>query len=122
LLILPAGWAVSSCSTDSVKGDIPGPTTSADGGLRFISDRTGTHEHEFTIPTDDLAQPPGAGLTGPTTTSLGHYHLVRLTEAELAQIQAGGTVFKTTSIIDGHLHNYKFSMMTSEEADGSAPD
>ena len=113
LLILPAGGAVPGCGTDSVKGNLEGPTTSATSGLLFTTDITGEHRHDFTIPADDLEHPPSGGLTGPTTTSLGHYHIVFLSQTDLARIQGGDTIFKVTSIVDGHLHNLNFSLATA---------
>jgi hypothetical protein len=125
LLILPAGWALGGCGSgpSSTGGAGPGTTgspTATANTLRFTSDVAGTHSHDFTIAMADLAQPSADGLTGPTTISLGHHHLIALSQGELTQIQAGGTLNKATSIVDGHLHNFKFSLATAATT-GSTP-
>jgi hypothetical protein len=119
LLILPAGWAVSGCgnsASSTTTGTPAAPTTNT---LRFTSDITQNHTHDFSIATTNLSSPPANGLSGSTTTTLGHFHTVILSPAELAQIQSGGTVNKSTTIVDGHSHNFKFSLTTAQT--GTAP-
>jgi hypothetical protein len=125
LLIVPAGW-LAGC-TDS-KDSPSDPVDPPANGLRFTSDKAGIHTHDFTIAMDELATPGDGGVQGPTTVSLGHKHIVKLTQAELTRIQAGETLNKVTSIVDGHIHNFKFSLATAQAqgdapptADGSAP-
>jgi hypothetical protein len=119
LLILPAG-ELAGCVSGSKDG-LTGPIVDPANGLRFTSDIAGIHTHDFTIAMDDLATPTAAGVKGPTTVSLSHRHVVMLSQGELARIQAGETLNKATSIVDGHLHNFKFSLATVQPPlDGSA--
>ena len=106
VLLVPAGW-LAACSTSSQD---PGTPDAPVDGLRFTSDIAGIHTHDFTIATDDLDTPGGSGVQGPTTVALGHKHVIRLTQEDLARIGAGATLNKATSIVDGHSHNFKFSL------------
>jgi uncharacterized membrane protein YgcG len=109
LLMLPVGWTVASCGSDNNAS--PPPTANASGAaLQFMSDVVGGHSHDFSITLADLTTPPAAGLTDSTTVSLGHVHAVTLTQAELSQIQSGATVTKETSLVQGHLHTFAFSL------------
>jgi hypothetical protein len=105
LLIVPAG-GLAACGNSK---DPTIPYAPLDG-LRFTSDIAGIHTHDFTIATDDLDTPEGTGVQGPTTVALGHKHEIRLTQEELARIGTGATLNKATSIVDGHSHNFKFSL------------
>jgi hypothetical protein len=105
LLILPAGW-LAACSNSK---DPTIPYAPMDG-LRFTSDIAGIHTHDFTIATEDLDTPGGSGVEGPTTVAYGHMHVVRLTQEDLARIGTGATLNKATSVVDGHSHNFKFSL------------
>lgn len=119
LLAAPAGWALGCNLGTTSAAPTPAPV-SPDDGLTFISDLAGTHTHDFTIASDDLTTPPGSGFIGSTTATLGHHHEVALTAADLANIESGGTINRVTSIVDGHLHNFKFSLSTAE-APGPTP-
>jgi hypothetical protein len=113
LLILPAGWAVSGCDTN---GDNDNPTIVTPAGpvLRFTSEVTQNHTHDFSIGTADLSGPPQDGISGATTTTLGHFHTVVLSSSLLTQIQSGATINTQTTVVDGHLHNFKFSLATAQ--------
>jgi hypothetical protein len=122
LLIVPvASFAACSDSKDQT-----GTTDPPVDGLRFTSDVAGIHTHDFLIAMDNLTAPADGGVQGPTTISLSHKHIVRLTQDDLARIQAGATLNKATSIVDGHTHNFKFSLSTAQPLrstpDASSPD
>jgi hypothetical protein len=110
LVIVPA---VSLAACSDSKDNAPPPDPPVDG-LRFTSDVAGIHTHDFVIAMDNLTAPTEGGVQGPTTISLSHKHIVRLTQDDLARIQAGATLNKATSIVDGHTHNFKFALSTGE--------
>lgn len=122
LVVVPA---VSLVACGDSKDSTPPPDPPVDG-LRFTSDVAGIHTHDFVIAMDNLTAPTDGGVQGPTTISLSHKHIVRLTQDDLARIQAGATLNKATSIVDGHTHNFKFSLSTAEPtgpaSDPSSPD
>jgi hypothetical protein len=113
LLILPAGWATAGCGGSSSPAAAGSPGGAATG-LRFISDTMGGHTHDFTIAMADFAEPPPSGISGETTVTLAHTHTVSLTADELSLIEAGQAVSKETAIVDGHQHNFKFSLSTAQ--------
>jgi hypothetical protein len=113
LLVLPAGWSVLGCDTN---GDNDKPTTVVAAGpvLRFTSGVAQNHTHDFSIATADLSGPPQSGISGTTTVTLGHFHMVTLSQSLLSQIQAGGTVNTQTTVVDGHSHTFQFSLATGQ--------
>ena len=112
LLVLPAGWAIGGCGGNSnTTGENPGGAAT---GLRFTSDTTGGHTHDFTIAPADFTNPPAAGVSGQTTVTAGHSHFIALSESELATIHAGQAVTKSTSIVDGHVHTFKFELVRAQ--------
>jgi hypothetical protein len=121
LVIVPV---VSLAGCSDSKDNTPPPDPPVDG-LRFTSDIAGIHTHDFVIAMDDLTAPPDS-VQGPTTITLSHKHIVRLTQDDLARIQAGATLNKATSIVDGHTHNFKFALSTADPtapaSDPSSPD
>jgi hypothetical protein len=120
LLVLPAGWALGGCgSGSSTTMAVVTPDAGADG-IRFTSDTTGGHTHDFIIAMSTLEQPPSGGVAGDTTVTLNHDHVVSLSQDELAAIQAGQAVSKQTTVVDGHLHTFKFRLSSAQGADGSA--
>jgi hypothetical protein len=114
LLILPAGWSVSGCSNSANGEFVTTPPAPAGSSLRFTSEVVASHTHDFSIAMADLMSPPADGLSGVTTTTLGHYHTVVLSPDDLTQIQAGGTVNRVTTVMDGHAHNFKLNLATGE--------
>lgn len=120
LVVVPAVSLVA-CSDSKDNAPPPDPPVN---GLRFTSDVAGIHTHDFVIAMDDLTTP--VTVQGPTTISLSHKHIVRLTQDDLTRIQAGATLNKATSIVDGHTHNFKFALSTAEPtapaSDPSSPD
>lgn len=119
VLVLPMGWAAGGCGSGA-PGQATGTTPTPANSLRFTCDISGIHTHDFLIAMDDFLTPPSRGVAGATTVTLGHKHTVALTEAELAAIEAGQTINKETSIIDGHQHNFKFSLSTAAQ-EGMTP-
>jgi hypothetical protein len=118
LLILPAGWAMSGCANNENVTTVAvavGPT------LRFRSDIAQNHTHDFSLITADLTGPRVNGVSGPTTTTLGHFHFVILSAAELAQIQFGGTINRETTVVDGHAHVFSLSLATAQEGTMQSP-
>jgi hypothetical protein len=115
LLIVPAASLVGC----NASGGPAAPYEAVDG-LRFTSDPAGIHTHDFLIAMVDLEMPAEGGIQGATTVSLGHKHVVRLTKEDLAHIGAGVTVNKATSIVDGHTHNFKFSLATAQNPPSTA--
>jgi hypothetical protein len=116
LLVLPAGWTVAGCGNSASSNTVPGApaATPTANSLRFTSQVVENHTHDFSIATADLNAPPTNGISGPTTTTLGHFHTVILAPAQLATIEAGGTVNMMTTVTDGHAHNFVFSLAAAE--------
>lgn len=120
LLVLPAGWALGGCSSgSSTTMAVQTPDAGADG-IRFTSDTTGGHTHDFFIAMSTLEQPPSGGISGDTTVTLNHDHVVSLSQDELAAIQAGQAVSKQTTVVDGHLHTFKFLLSSAQSHDAAA--
>jgi hypothetical protein len=120
LLVLPAGWALGGCSSGgSTTMAVEPPDAGADG-VRFTSDTTGGHTHDFVVAMSALAQPPSDGVSGDTTVTLNHDHVVSLSQDDLAAIQAGQAISKQTTVVDGHLHTFKFLLSSAQPHDGSA--
>jgi hypothetical protein len=118
VLVLPAGWALGGCSSgNSTTMAVETPEAGADA-IRFTSDTTGGHTHDFLIAMSTLEQPPSGGVSGDTTVTLNHDHIVSLSQDELAAIQAGQAVSKQTTVVDGHLHTFKFQLPHAQGADG----
>jgi hypothetical protein len=118
LLILPAGWAVSGCDND--QNAVPAVNQGV-VSFRFTSDITLNHTHDFTIVATDLNTPQTSGLNAPTTMTLGHFHTVILSPVDLMQISSGGTIIRTTSIVEGHAHDFTFSFATAEGQSTTPP-
>ena len=115
LLILPAGWTVAGCNnSENNNTTLPPSATPTTNSLRFTSQVVESHTHDFSIATQDLMTPPAPGISGPTTTTLGHFHTVTLAPGQLAQIESGGTVSMTTTVTDGHAHTFVFSLGAAE--------
>lgn len=112
IVVLPTGWmmlhALGCSSEDECANADKLQSTST--GITVTSSCSGGHTHDFSITTADLTTPPAAGVTGDTTAYAddGHVHTVMLTMAELAQIQSGTAVSKTSSSVGGHVHTFDF--------------
>ena len=75
---------------------------------------SGNHGHVLTVPTADLSS--STAKTYSIMGSATHDHSVTLTAAELAQLQAGGTVMVTSSVTDApgygaHSHSLTVTCM-----------
>jgi hypothetical protein len=117
LLVLPAGLALAGCGGGGTStAAAVTPVDPPPDGLRFTSDTTGGHTHDFVISMEDFLNPPAGGITGETTVALGHSHAVGLTMGELAEVEAKQAVSKSTSVVDGHQHTFKFSLATAAPA------
>ncbi len=94
LLLVP----VAACSSSN------GSTPSCDG-LDATSSVALGHTHTVCVLQTDLTSPPSAGVTY-TTSGPDPTHMVSLTAAQLAMIQAGQTVTVTTSVANNHTHQF----------------
>jgi hypothetical protein len=100
LLALPASRVLLACGGDNGGTD--------PNSLRFISSSELGHTHFFFLDKNEITSPPTAGIDRLTTNDLAHTHSVRLTEADLDNINAGQTVTITTSNDDNHTHTFNF--------------
>src|ERR1700760_3375804 len=115
VLAVPAGWMIvqAGCGTSSSSDDC----ADADKLVSTATSITVTsvcneHTHDFTIMMTDLATPPAAGVSGNTTAYAddGHVHTMALTSTDLANIQAGMKVTKTSGTALGHTHDFNFRL------------
>jgi hypothetical protein len=114
LLVLPAGWALANCSSNN--SNVP-PTNVTTATRTFTSSVTAGHTHDFTLSGTEIDTPPGGGIMRDTSTTLNHFHMVTLTAAQLSQIAAGQVVTMDTSLVDGHLHTFTFSLAATPARD-----
>jgi hypothetical protein len=113
-VVLPVGWVLLQAGCSSSSGD-----DCADAN-KLVSTATAItvtsvcneHTHDFTIMMTDLATPPAAGVSGNTSAYVddGHVHTMALTSTDLANIQAGMTVTKTSGSALGHTHDFNFRL------------
>lgn len=75
-------------------------------GTESTSSLTGNHTHTLCVPASDLSSPPANGNTYMTSSSSGHTHAVLLSMQQLQMIEMGQTVMVTTSLVQGHTHNF----------------
>jgi hypothetical protein len=114
VVILPVGWALvqigcsTSSNTDCADADKLVTTATA----ITVTSVCNEHTHDFTIMKSDLATPPAAGASGNTSAYAddGHVHTMALTMADLANIQAGMTITKTSGTALGHTHDFNFRL------------
>jgi hypothetical protein len=113
-LALPAGWMLvqagcgDSSNADCADADKLVSTATA----ITVTSVCNEHTHDFTIMMTDLATPPATGVSGNTTAYAddGHVHTMALTSADLANIQAGMKVTKTSGSALGHTHDFNFRL------------
>jgi len=116
VVALPVGVSLLGaigCGNQSGQADAcsnAGRLTAAGAGLTFTSSCDFDHTHDFALMLTELSAPPAAGITRDTSEveEDHHLHSVALTAAELAQIQSGMTVMKTSSSSLNHTHTYAF--------------
>ncbi len=134
LLTLPASRVLFGCSSGDDGGRDAGTGApdagQADGGsdagsgdagngdagtgpqsFTFTSTNVNGHTHTLIVQAEELNDTPASGVSRDTSEALGHTHNVELSELELDEIAAGGTVTVTTSVEDGHSHTFEFSRM-----------
>jgi hypothetical protein len=101
LLLIPI-VGVASCGGGSTSsGDNAGCN-----GVDTVSTVVDAHTHAVCVLTSDLMAPPAAGATYTSTTTLSHSHTITLTTAQLTSINSGQTVTVTSSLADGHSHDF----------------
>ncbi|HTM43643.1 MAG TPA: hypothetical protein VL137_01740 [Polyangiaceae bacterium] len=110
LLVLPAGCALSftmgGCSSDD---ECTGETAARSGNdFLYTSSCNNGHTHTVTITSTELTGPPSSGIIRSSSNTSGHAHTISLTQAELNNINAGQTLIKTSSVVGGHSHDFKF--------------
>jgi hypothetical protein len=98
LVLVPVAAASAACASAS------GGAGGCDG-IDPTSTVVQGHSHSVCIPHDDIANPPAGGATY-TTSGPDPTHTVTLTQAQLKSIQAGQTVNVTTSVANGHTHDF----------------
>lgn len=64
------------------------------------------HTHTICVPASDLANPPDAGVTYATSSSLSHTHQVLLAQVDLIALAGGGTAKATSTTADQHDHDF----------------
>ena len=105
VLFLFAGVLNLACSSSKSSN------TSSTGDITVTSTVTLAHSHQVTISGTDIDNPPSANKTINTTEYGtagygGHYHTITLTPQDYQTIKDGGTVIVTTSVVNGHTHDF----------------
>ena len=113
MVAVPAGWVLlqAGCGGGEENGaqcDDENGVVLTGSELTVTSACADGHVHSFQITSQELVSPPSAGLTEPTTEDDGHTHQISLSQSEIQQIQAGETINKITSNVDGHTHVFRF--------------
>lgn len=80
------------------------PTPPADG-FDVESSLDLAHRHSVRVLNADLTNPP-AGVSYTSTTVSAHVHVISLTAAQLAAIQAGQTVTVDSNLASAHRHTW----------------
>jgi hypothetical protein len=114
-VVLPVGWVLlqAGCSSSSSNEDCADANKLVSTATAItVTSVCNEHTHDFTIMMTDLATPPAAGVSGSTSAYVddGHVHTMALTTADLANIQAGMTVTKTSGSTLGHTHDFNFRL------------
>jgi len=102
------------CNDDDGLTVVPGPAVTTNptepgcDGAGAASTVTLDHNHTVCVPLADIAAPPAAGRSYPTSPAStdGHVHQVVLTQAQLIQLGANQTIVVTTTIIEAHTHDF----------------
>jgi len=114
LIALPAGWVLvqTGCAGDSNNDCADADKLVATATAITVTSVCNEHTHDFTIMKSDLATPPAAGVMGNTSAydDDGHVHTMALTMADLANIEAGMTIKKTSGSAVGHTHDFNFRL------------
>ncbi len=97
LLVIPASRVLTACGSGGNSNT-----------LTFTTSFNDSHTHTVSLELSEITTPPAAGVTKITSLNSSHTHTVSLTEADLASIDAGNTVTKTTSEDEtpGHVHTH----------------
>lgn len=110
-LAVLAGATITLTGCESDSPTAPSNGSNGGGGGGNSGDETGTvsanHGHEAVITSAELAA--GNAITLDITGTADHPHTVTLTMDEVAMIDAGDTVVKTSSTDGGHLHTVTFN-------------
>ncbi len=107
VIVIGASAFLLACEdeTGTPNGDNPAAAPKASGTqVIYATNVVGDHSHTFGIEMADIATPPTAGVSGPTSSGEGHTHDVMVSMAELQMVGAGQTVKVTTSSAGGHTH------------------
>jgi hypothetical protein len=111
---LPVGWVLvqAGCGTNSNEDCATANEVATTATAITVTSVCNEHTHDFTIMKTDLATPPTAGVSGNTTAYAddGHVHTMAITATDLANIQAGMTVTKTSGSALGHTHDFNFRL------------
>ncbi len=101
LLLGPVGCTGTSYENASLTTS----TAAACPGVAAESSVVLGHAHSLCVPDVDLTSPP-ASATYETTESEGHTHDVKLDRVELTAINGDQSVPVTTSVTEGHEHQF----------------
>jgi hypothetical protein len=124
ILFLPCGLFLLRCGVadqSNNSGAPPGPSgneppaavpTVSGSDAVYTSSLDGAHYHTFEISLGDLAAPPSGGVSGETSLNDGHTHYVSVSMKDLENVQAGQSVWVTTSLDSGHTHVFTFVKVT----------
>jgi hypothetical protein len=102
VLAAPLALEVAGCGDDSNDG---GGGNGDANGFTVTSSETSGHTHNVTVLNADLANPP-VEVTYTSTSSGGHTHAITLSQAQLTEINGGGTVTVTSTENSGHTHSW----------------
>lgn len=137
LIALPVGIFLVRCSSGNSAYGNPGsgnPTTGNQMGsnapaaapsvsgtqVTYTSSEVESHFHTFAIVFTDLSNPPPNGLSSETSTTLGHFHTVVVSMAELQNVEMGESMLVTTGVTSGHSHVFTFVKVGPGSRDAGA--
>ncbi len=122
LVLVP--FTITSCSSSSSESEVvrtTSPTEPGCDGAGATSSVAEGHAHSLCVPAATLSGPPPEGVTLATTTSLDHQHEVKLTQAQLETIAAGGSVSVVTSVTNGHTHGFSIRRASQPSTSPTVP-
>lgn len=102
LIVAPAAVVLGGCGKSS-SDNTSAPSTQ---GTTFtiVSSVVFDHAHTVTILFTDLTNPTSPGITYQSDGS--HVHQITLTQQQLTDINNGGTITVTSTVVNNHTHDW----------------
>jgi len=75
----------------------------------FTSSNDSGHTHSITINKSEVQTPPASGISRETSTNSGHSHTFTMTQAQLTNVNNGGTEMCQTAMASSHMHTFSIA-------------